>query len=104
VQPVGDICGAPVITQLMGGEPAAQPDRYKEGNPAERLPLHVKQLLVSAKLLSPEAARAYAATARAAGDKVEVLELPDTGHHEPVAPGTRAWAKVEAFIVENALK
>lgn len=104
VGPVKDICGGPVITELMGGEPTAQPDRYKEGNPAERLPLHTTQLLVSAKLLTPDAARAYAATARAAGDRVEILELPDTGHHEPVAPGTPAWAKVEAFIVEQALK
>jgi acetyl esterase/lipase len=101
---VKDICGAPVISDLMGGEPAAQPDRYKQGNPAERLPLHTTQLLVSAKLLTPDAAKAYAAAARAAGDRVEILELPDTGHHEPVAPGTPAWAKVEAFIVEQALK
>lgn len=104
VGPVADICGAPVITDLMDGEPAAQPDRYREGNPAERLPLHALQLLVSAKLLSPEAARAYATAARAAGDRVEILELLDTGHHEPVAPGTPAWTRVEAFIVDNALK
>jgi acetyl esterase/lipase len=103
VEQVRQICGAPVITDLMGGDPASQPERYKEGDPAERLPLHVKQLLVSAMLLKPGEARAYAATATAAGDTVKVLELPDTGHHEPVAPGTPAWAKVEAFIVENAL-
>lgn len=104
VASVKDICGAPVISDLMGGDPATQPARYKEGNPAERLPLHTTQLLVSAKLLTPEAARTYAQAARAAGDRVEILELPDTGHHEPVAPGTPAWAKVEAFIVEQALK
>jgi hypothetical protein len=38
----------------------------------------------------------------------QVTALPHSepyirGHHEPVAPGTPAWAKVEAFIVENAL-
>jgi len=104
IGPVNDICGAPVITDLMGGEPAAQPERYREGNPAERLPLRVPQLLVSAKLLAPDAARAYAQQARSAGDRVEILELADTGHHEPVAPGTPAWAKVEAFIVDEALK
>jgi len=55
-------------------------------------------------VLTAADADAYAKAARAAGDKVDVLHLENTGHHEPVAPGTPAWAKVEAFIVENALK
>ncbi|THD59509.1 alpha/beta hydrolase [Phenylobacterium sp.] len=97
-----EACEAPVIAQLMGGDAAAQPGRYNEGNPGERLPLHTRQLLVSAALLSPEAASAYAAAARASGDRVTVLVLPKTGHFDLVAPGQPAWGKVEAFIVKNA--
>ncbi len=97
------VCGAPVVEDLLGGKPDAQPDHYRIGNPAQQLPTHTRQLLVSAALLTPDKADAYAAKARAAGDTVEVLKLEGTGHHEPVAPGTPAWAKVEAFIVEKAL-
>jgi len=98
------VCGRPVVEQLLGGKPDAQPDHYKIGNPAQNLPFHVRQLLVTSKLLTPAKADAYAAKARAAGDQVEILNLTGVGHFEPVAPGTPAWAKVEAFIVEQALK
>jgi acetyl esterase/lipase len=98
------ICRAPVADNLMGGDPASAADRWSAGDPARRLPLHVHQLLVSSVVLTAADADTYAKAARAAGDKVDVLNLVDTGHHEPVAPGTPAWTKVEAFIVENALK
>jgi hypothetical protein len=32
------ICGRPVIDELMGGTPAEQPARYRAGSPAELLP------------------------------------------------------------------
>jgi acetyl esterase/lipase len=98
------ICGRPVIDELLGGAPEAQPAHWKDGDPAERLPLRTHQLLVASEVLSPADADAYAARARAAGDRVEVLKLENAGHFDPVAPGTPAWAKVEAFIVEQALK
>jgi len=98
------ICGQPVIDQLMGGTPESAAAHFKDGNPAQRLPLHAAQLLVASDVLPPAEADAYAARARAAGDRVEVLKLENAGHFDPIAPGTPAWAKVEAFIVENALK
>ena len=98
------ICGKPVADNLMGGDPTAAADHWSQGDPARRLPLHAHQLLVSSVVLTAADADSYAQAARAAGDKVDVLHLENTGHHEPVAPGTPAWAKVEAFIVENALK
>jgi acetyl esterase/lipase len=99
------ICGGrAVIDQLMGGTPETQADRFKDGDPARRLPLHTAQLLVASTVLLPAEADAYAARARAAGDRVEVLKLENAGHFDPVAPGTPAWAKVEAFIAEQALK
>lgn len=99
-----EICGRPVIEELMGGAPQSQPAHWKDGNPAERLPLHAAQLLVASAILSPADADVYAAKARAAGDRALVLKLEHAGHFDPIAPGTPAWAKVEDFIVANALK
>jgi acetyl esterase/lipase len=98
------ICdGQDVLDQMLGGAPQAAADHWRDGNPAQRLPLHAHQLLVSSALMSGAAADAYAARARAAGDKVDVLKL-DAGHFDPIAPGTPAWKQVEDFIVDNALK
>ena len=33
------VCGAPVITQLLGGTPAERPERYRETSPIEMVPL-----------------------------------------------------------------
>ena len=97
-----EICGKPVIVPLMGGTPASVPDRYAQGSPAALLPLGVPQILVSASgVLSPDAAEAYRAAATAAGDKVEVRMLANTGHFEPIAPGTPQWREVEALIVKS---
>jgi len=97
------ICGRPVIEPLMGGGPAAVPARYAQGSPAALLPLGVRQTLVSSsRVLTPEAAEAYRAAATAAGDKVDVRVMADTGHFEPIAPGTAEWAEVEALILRAA--
>jgi hypothetical protein len=99
-----EICGGePVLDEMLGGAPQAVADHWRDGNPAQRLPLRAHQLLVASALMSGAAADAYAAKARAAGDKVDVLKL-DAGHFDPIAPGTPAWKQVEDFIVENALK
>ena len=92
------ICGKPVADNLMGGDPTSAADHWSLGDPARRLPLQVHQLLVSSVVLTAADASAYADAARAKGDTVDVLNLENTGHHEPVAPGTPEWAKVEAFI------
>jgi acetyl esterase/lipase len=98
-----EICGQEVLNQMFGGSPQAAADHWRDGNPAQRLPLHAHQLLVASALMSGAAADAYAARARAAGDTVDVLKL-DAGHFDPIAPGTPAWKQVEDFIVDNALK
>lgn len=80
------ICGAPVIRNLMGGGPDDVPARYAEGSPAARLPLGTPQLLVSASpVLPPEAAQAYADRA---GGEARVLALAGAGHFGMIAPAT----------------
>ena len=41
-----------------------------------------------------ELSRRYAAAARVAGDRCELLELPGVGHFEPIDPRSEAWSQV----------
>jgi acetyl esterase/lipase len=86
------VCGQPVISNLFGGAPDEVPDRFAAGSPAERLPFGVRQVLVASVVLTPDAAKAYAA--KAAGDEVTVVTLHDVGHFEMIAPGQPSAAKV----------
>lgn len=97
------ICGKPVIEPVMGGSPAAVPDHYAQGSPINLLPLGVRQVLVSASaVLTPPEAEAYRHAATKAGDKVDVRVFADSGHFEPIAPGTPEEADVQALILEFA--
>lgn len=103
VGPDSEICGKPVIEPLMGGTPDSVADRYRQGSPAALLPLGVRQALVSSsRVLTPEAAESYRSAAASAGDKVDVHVLADSGHFEPIAPGTREYGQVEAVLLEFA--
>lgn len=97
------ICGKPVIEPLMGGGPDKLAGRYAQGSPAALLPLGVRQALVSSSaVLTPEAAEAYRKAASAAGDKVDVRVIADSGHFEVIAPGSADWPEVEALILKFA--
>lgn len=92
------ICGKPVIAPFMGGAPSDVPARYAEGSPLARLPFGTAQYLVSATVLTADEAAAYKAAATRAGDQVTLLDAPEGGHFGVIAPGTRFWPPVAAFI------
>lgn len=94
------ICGKPVIEPLIGGSIDTYPSRFSEASPAARLPLGVRQGLISSSLvLSPEVAETYRAAATEAGDKVDVRVFGDSGHFEPIAPGSSEWRVVKELIL-----
>ncbi|HSF99758.1 MAG TPA: alpha/beta hydrolase [Vicinamibacterales bacterium] len=97
------ICGSNVIDRLMGATAAQAPDRYRQASPVELLPLGVRQVLAvgDSDGVMPERARnAYGAAARAAGDDVDVVVVPDAGHFEVIAPTTPAWQVVRNLLLE----
>ena len=97
------VCGRPVIDLLMGGGPDSVPERYAEGSPLEVLPLRVPLALISSSgVLPPPSAEAFRAAASAVGDRVDVHVIADSGHFEPIAPGTAEWRRVEAQILQFA--
>jgi acetyl esterase/lipase len=82
---------------LMGGSPAAHPERYAQADPAQLLPIGVPVWLVhgSADDRVPAAmSRDFAARARNAGDEVEALELEGRDHFDLIDPQSAAWPAV----------
>lgn len=83
-----------VIAQLMDSTPAQHPDRYAAASPPDLLPLGAPQVLIhgTADENVPYAlSRDYAAAARAAGDRAELITLDGAGHFEVVDPATPEW-------------
>jgi acetyl esterase/lipase len=96
-----EICGSPVIEQLLGGRPQDVPERYAQASPAELLPLGTKQLLIVGAddgVMPARARRAYLAAALNAGDKAEAVIVPG-GHFEVIAPSSTAWPIVREQIL-----
>ncbi len=102
-------CRQGVVEELLGG-PGVSPDkmekRYGCSSPVELLPLGVRQVMISSEhdwVVPPELGQAYAERARAAGDDIEHLVIPNAGHHELMVPGSVAWPVV-LRTVQSLLK
>jgi acetyl esterase/lipase len=89
--------GNGAVADLLGGTPADVPERYASSSPAALCPLGVPQLLVHGGLdesVPVAQSRTYAGRARAHGDDVELVELPDADHFDVIDPGHAAWRVV----------
>ena len=98
----GSICGAPVIEQLLGGSPESVPERYAQASPVELLPFGVPQVLIVGTedpTMPPRARDSYVTAATQAGDRAEVVAVPEAGHFEVVAPNTAAWSIVRDKVL-----
>lgn len=90
-----------VVGDLLGGPPEEHPARYALASPAELVPLGVPVLLTHGgrdDIVPPPVSASYAAAARAAGDAVEVVELPDEDHFGHIDPGNPLWAAVVQWL------
>jgi acetyl esterase/lipase len=90
-----------VVADLLGGAPAEHPVRYRLASPVELVPLGVPVLLTHGgrdDIVPPPVSASYAAAARAAGDRVDVVELPDEDHFGHIDPGNPLWAAVVEWL------
>jgi acetyl esterase/lipase len=97
VRAAADGLGDQASASLLGGEPADVPERYAAASPTALLPIGVPVLLVHGvrdDIVPPEQSSAYATTAHAAGDDVELVDIPDGDHFDVVEPHREAWAAV----------
>jgi len=95
------VCGAPVVEQLLGGSPAEFPARYRQSSAARLLPIGTRQdVLIGGKLPAQwiDAMKSYAAAAKTAGDPITVTTLENAGHFDGLNPKAPAWATVVASI------
>ena len=91
------ICGRPVIAELMGGTPAERPERYRAGSPAELLPLtgHVESLTGQAFGAQNTA---YEAAAAKLGRPIQVTLVPKATHFTFIDPQSDVWPTVMTAV------
>jgi acetyl esterase/lipase len=82
---------------FMDGLPSEHPDRYARASPAALLPIGVRQLIVTGVNDRPDLVddnRRYVRNAQAAGDDVELMELPDADHFTVIDPFSLTWLAI----------
>jgi acetyl esterase/lipase len=80
-------CGTQVSAQLAGGH-------FAETSVPRLAPLGVPQYLVNGlqdRIIPTEIASDYQRRMKTAGDQVRISWVPQSGHFELIAPGSRAW-------------
>jgi acetyl esterase/lipase len=90
-----DDLGTGACRAFLGGTPEEVPERYDVASPAALVPLGVPQLLVHGGRdvdVPPAQSLAHAAAARAAGDDVDLVELPEADHFDVIEPAHASWA------------
>jgi len=90
------------VVEFLGGTPASVPDHYHEASPAERSIPHAVQKLIHGKAdedVPYEISQTYAERKKKAGEKVELITLPQIGHFEIVDPGSSVWTLVQQAFV-----
>lgn len=95
-------CGTAVVAQLVGMPTSAHPDVYADTSVTRLLPLGAEQALVNGaddRIIPRRLATGYVAKAKAAGDRVTLTLVPDTGHVELIAPDSAAWARAKRLIL-----
>ena len=95
------LCRDSVITKLMGGTPAAVPDRYADASPATLLPAGVPQVVIIGEhedFVPRTFAEAFVRAAVQAGDQARVIVLPGAGHFEIASPRASTWPRVRSAI------
>ena len=92
--------GSHAVAELLGGSPHDVPAAYRLADPAARLPLGRRQVLVHGTdddRVPLEHARRYAERARAAGDDCRLVEVA-AGHFEPIDPRSAVWPSVTEVV------
>lgn len=94
-------CPVPGVTELMGGTPSQQPERYGQTSVTSLLPVGVPQTIVAGgfMLSAYDLVSGYEAAATAKGDSVTVLKLQGAGHFDMLAPGSQYGKPVSEAIL-----
>ena len=85
-----------VVDKLMEGSPQTYPDRYAQASIPELVPLGIPQILVIGRYDEDwrKVGYRYLEVARAAGDQVDEIDAPESGHFEMIDPDSTTWPSV----------
>ncbi len=109
-RPIRDICGedsvpklAPATMVQEDGTEVERTDavRFADTSPDKLLPLGTSIVMLHGvfdQVAYPAMGLDFAQEARKAGDKIQVQVAPVSGHFEPIAPGTPAFAQGLAAV------
>jgi acetyl esterase/lipase len=93
------------IAELAGTPTAARPDVFADTNAGDLMPNGSRTILITGELDTvspPRVAHDFAARARGAGDRADVVILPGASHYDEVAVTSASWPRVLRAI-ESAL-
>ncbi|MBL8519373.1 MAG: alpha/beta hydrolase [Betaproteobacteria bacterium] len=88
-------CGADTVSRLVD-VPKRGKAAYADTSPMTLI-IPVRQWLVQGRadrLVLPHLGHAYAEAKRKRGESIDVVDLPDAGHFELIAPWTAAWPPI----------
>jgi acetyl esterase/lipase len=90
-----NVCGG-VIDGLMGGSPEQVPERYAAVSPMRIMPRVPQRLVVGAfdSSWGPSGRVYFEMASNMPGIEVTLVEAPESGHFEMIAPMTSTWAIV----------
>ncbi|HWE47087.1 MAG TPA: alpha/beta hydrolase [Caulobacteraceae bacterium] len=97
-------CGADTIAKLVGPPTASHPDVYADTSPDLMEPFAARQILMHGSvddLAPPKAGELYRDSAEKHGGKVEFIVIPNANHFDLITPGTDAWSRIRAVILDQ---
>lgn len=95
------MCGPGTIPKLLGGTFEEVPDRWRDASPSTYLPLGVPQVMLAGefdRIMPRDHLDLWASAARAAGDSVEVIVVPNAAHHEVMSPASVTWPAIRKAV------
>jgi acetyl esterase/lipase len=95
-------CGDDTLDRLL--DTAHRQAPFADTSPAELLPIGARIVMVHGAydhVMPPYTGLAFVQAARKAGDRAEVVTIPDAGHFDVVIPTTPAWKDVAAIVASE---
>jgi acetyl esterase/lipase len=84
------------VSEFLGGSPRQVAEHYREASPAEQR-IKARQVLLHGTTddsVPYEISKSYFDQKKQAGENVELVTMPDTGHFEIVDPRSAVWNQV----------
>jgi acetyl esterase/lipase len=96
-------CGTDIkLADVIGEKTPARPDPFADTSPNKWLPLGIRTLMIVGTydpIVPPYTGLWWHKLASKAGDKVDIVDIPDAGHFDIVTPTEPEWAQAPDLIL-----